>query len=176
MDAPQVGPGTVAVAASLVVGLVVFLVLWCCGVLSNLSEPASSRTPSGGRADGAARPVVGQIKPPKPEELEQQQARCSDVRERCLPAAKALALHAGLAASEERTDILQEALAVLHSVVAENEADGSLGVVASTELCNALLAADALNALEGLRADADATVAAHSEVVFQHVVPRIWSF
>ena len=43
-------------------------------------------------------------------------------------------------------------------------------------LGNALLAADALPVLEALQQDDDPLIAERSTVVFQHVIPRIWSF
>ena len=161
----------IAILAAIVLGLMVFVLLFVFGYLDNVEQPVQQQP---GVVE--QRPVVGQIKQLSDEELREQDARRGVVRERCGPAAAAVAAQAKAAASEERTRSLQDNLAVLQKIVNENESDGAIGVVASTELCNALLAADALQALEGLQSDADPVVAKRSSTVFEHVIPRIWSF
>lgn len=49
-------------------------------------------------------------------------------------------------------------------------------MIAITEVCNTLLAADALDALQALQGHEDATVAAAAAKLFEDVIPRIWSF
>ena len=118
---------------------------------------------------------------PKPDkaELEQQRMRRVDVKRRSIDAARRIkSLHAAasLAQIDGDTAALTEALKELHAIVDENEDDGPIGVVASTELCNALLNEDVLKVLEALQSHTDADIRAHSSAVFNHVVPRIWSF
>mmetsp|Transcript_26344 Transcript_26344/g.52901 ORF Transcript_26344/g.52901 Transcript_26344/m.52901 type:complete len:168 (-) Transcript_26344:107-610(-) len=111
---------------------------------------------------------------PSEDELSVQHARCEDVKTRTLDAAQRL--KEALAAGDERTNDVKQAIDDLVAVKAENEGDGALGVIAMTELCNALLQADALDSLNALQQHADAHIAQQGEALFQSVVPRIWSF
>ena len=99
------------------------------------------------------------------------------MRERCLPAARVINL-LSLSASPPNDDgrtALRHALGVLQEIIAENERDGSMGAIASTELCNRLLEVDGLSALDRLQKLPDADIAAMSSSIMQHIVPRIWS-
>ena len=162
----------IAIGLALLLGVVVFCGLWWCGSLEHLpnndEEPPQRGPP--------AHPGIGRINALSESELQEQQVRRSAVRQRCEPAADVLAKHADAAETDARIETLQEALGVLQIVVNENEADGAIGVVASTELCNVLIAADVLKALEKLQQDADPLIAARSNAIFQNVIPRIWSF
>jgi hypothetical protein len=93
------------------------------------------------------------------------------VRARVAPAAQTLVTR-----EADSAEALRDALDILRAVVAENEADGAIGAIASTELCNVLLQEEALNSLERLQTHPDAGVANSSTAVFQHAIPRIWSF
>ena len=166
------GDTAIALAVTALLGLVVFVVLWSCGLLGLLAPEAPPRPPDADDAAPFARPVVGRLRPPSADELVEQRARCATVRERCEPAIRTLVAHD----TNGGVDALRDALSLLHAVVDENERDGSLGVIASTELCNALVKADALRTLEQLQQHDDAAVARSSSVVFTHVIPRIWSF
>ena len=162
------------VALTLLVGACVFALLWWCGWLQHAvvaPDAAAGREAT----EVIEIPVVGQLTRPDENELREQQDRRERVRERCDPAATTL-VSADFSTADARADALSKALGVLQGVIEENERDGALGVIASTELCNVLLAVDALKSLERLQHDADPTIAACSTVVFQHVIPRIWSF
>ena len=150
------------IAVALLIGAAVFCAFWFAGYLDHVAPQRDATIV-------AERPIVGSIKRPSEEDLNAQRSRCQSVRARCVPAATTIAAGGD-------ADALLAALGVLQGVVRENEHDGAVGVVASTELCNALLAADALKALERLQEDADPAVAARAGAVFQHVIPRIWSF
>ena len=116
-------------------------------------------------------------------ELSEQRERCENVRERCAPAAKVINLlsssHQILEYHERAPDqdekaALKEALGVLQKIIDENDGDGALGAIASTELCNVMLAADGLNSLDKLKNHPDSDIAAKSAIL-QFIVPRIWS-
>lgn len=174
----QCAPAMLAICLALLLGVLVFALMWKMGALEHIpadAEPSAQRA-APAQPSVEERPVVGKINALSDSELEQQKNRRGVVRERCESAAAALAAYAQAAKGEPRTIGLQESLGVLQVLVNENEADGALGVVASTELCNVLLAADVLQTLEGLQNDADPIVAARACAVFQHVIPRIWAF
>ena len=111
-------------------------------------------------------------------DLEEQRIRREHVRVRCTSACRTIAKLGSADAVPAADDVpsLTIALMNMQSIAEENERDGSLGVIASTEMCNCMLAADALKALDALRQHADPTVAASATAVFEHVIPRIWSF
>ena len=135
---------------------------------------ANGTTPGGGGAAAAAAAAARRVpQRPSDAELATQNARCKDVKQRSLTAAKQMC---ALGATSADAGSLNAALSSLQCVVDENEQDGALGVIATTELCNALLEADALNTLEALQSHADADVAKASTALFTHVIPRIWSF
>jgi hypothetical protein len=129
-------------------------------------------------ADEAPRPPtrnkgpMPQIRKQSEAELKVQNERCREVKQRSLAAAERLKVFQ----REDDVDGLLKSLSDLQNVVAENESDGSLGVVATTELCNALLDADALRCLDALRKHTNDDVVQRSTALFQHVIPRIWSF
>lgn len=159
----------IAVGVAIVLGILVLAILWGFGGLDNV-QPPEQRPVVEERPVVEDRPVVGRLHAQSDEDLRTQQERCKRVRERCEPAAR-------IVSADPRSDeALREALGVLQAVVVENERDGPLGVIASTELCNALIAANALPALEKFQVDADPLVAKRSSQVFHHVIPRIWSF
>ena len=167
----------IAVGVALAVGILVFALLWSFGFLDNVQPRPAAERPQRpvaeqmAHADIAARgPLVGRMHVQSEADLRAQQQRCSAVRERCDPAARTIV------APERDDEALRGALGVLHAVVQENERDGPLGVIASTELCNALIAVNGLATLEKLQEDADLLVAKRSSAIFHHVIPRIWSF
>ena len=156
-----------AVQLAVILGVAVYVLAWLLGWLDHVAPPAHGTEPA---AATLKRPVVGKIQPPDTDELEQQQQRRASIRERVQPAVRTIA------SQDSDAEALGAALGTLHGVVNENERDGSLGMIASTELCNLLIADDALKRLDALRGHADPQIAARSEAVFQHVVPRIWNF
>ncbi len=84
-------------------------------------------------------------------------------------------MKAASAAGSEELSTLTAALNELKAIYEEN-LDGAIGCIAMTELCNALLEADALDTLSNLQQHADAEVSSCSSTLFQNVIPRIWSF
>lgn len=118
-----------------------------------------------------------QWRPQRPSEtdLRIQKERCLSVRTRADSAAQRMKAACGGGALDD-VSILSEALCELVAIYKECDGDGSPGIIAMTELCNALLGADALDALSELQTHADAVVASNSALLFQHIVPRIWSF
>ena len=107
------------------------------------------------------------------EDLAVQQQRCAEVKATCIEAAKRMkAAHA-----EEGADAaLGAALGDLMAVYEANERDGALGMIAMTELCNALLETDSLDILSSMQTHGDPNIASRSATLFQHIIPRIWSF
>ena len=164
------GPEIISVAFALVA--VVFAIAWWFGWAEKIAPDAPA-------APAHFPPAAGlpAFLAPTADELQQQQERRARVRSCVTPAARVLV-------ARERPDVpaaddaeaLRVALGVLRDVVAENEADGSLGAIASTELCNCLLQEEALKVLERLQSHPDADIAANSLAIFQHAIPRIWSF
>lgn len=105
--------------------------------------------------------------------LAEQRAFCQAVKDQSLAAARLLRLHG--TSTEKGAEPLLAALVTLTEVMNDN-LDGPRGVLGTTELCNALVEADALETLDALQRHADQGVATHSAALFQHVIPRIWSF
>ena len=153
--------------ATIALGLVVVVLAW----LYFLERPESDEPAQPVKRQVPKQPV--NVKRPSEDELASQNARRTSVRERCLPAGKVLAARAS---GDADNDTVREALLVLNMCVVENEKDGPLGVIASTELCNSLLEADCLKPLESMSNDPDPEISQRANAVFQHVIPRIWSF
>ena len=105
-------------------------------------------------------------------ELEEQNKLCREVKQRSLEILRLMQTH--INASD--VNGLREAVDRLRAIVDQNEKDGAIGVIATTELCNALLQVDGLKMLEGLQQHPDQEVRNSSTRVFQHIIPRIWSF
>ena len=106
-------------------------------------------------------------------ELAVQQKTCAEVKARCLPAAAAVKkLHDEGGSVDELRDHLAELVLVLN----EQQVAGAAGVIATTELCNALLESDALASLQLLQEHPDKAVKASAAELFENVIPRIWSF
>lgn len=109
------------------------------------------------------------------EELERQKVLCADVAKRSRAAAAAIRAYSTTLGGGNG-ESLSSALASLQAVVSELESSGALGVIATPELCNALLETDTLKELEELQTFPEEQIAQRSTRVFQYVIPRIWSF
>ena len=70
---------------------------------------------------------------------------------------------------------LQCSLDSLITTYEDNAKAGALGAMAITELCNALVDTQVLEALDALQKHEDPGIANQSTKLFQHVIPRIWS-
>ena len=181
--------GSVLLLAALLVATV-----WYLGLLSSSDAPEDApmgvpvAAPSSARSEAAAearrlldrhletqrlteqeKMAAWEPQRPSAEDLAIQQARCKDVKAQCVDAARRMQAAAG-------EEALAAALADLTVVYDQNESDGALGVLAMTELCNALLETDTLELLKSLQEHANPQIARRSSTIFQHVIPRIWSF
>ena len=161
----------IALGVTFALGVLVVAILWGLGFLEFAADEPLRPAAEEAHADIANRgPLVGRMHQQSDADLLAQQQRCKIVRERADPATRTIT------APESDEEALRRAVATLYDVVQENERDGPLGVIASTELCNSLIAVDGLGKLEKLQEHADPMIAKCSSEIFQHVIPRIWSF
>ena len=147
-------------AAAAVLGMAVIVIFWWFGY-ANVAARPPARQP----------PPTNHVLRPSEEEVEQQQQRNQEVKAHCLETAQQLKV----AIEHDNVEGVTAALGRL-SAVADTVSDGPTGVMAMTELCNALLEADALDTLNALQQHADASIATEATKLFSTVVPRIWSF
>ena len=168
----------------MIIGALTLLLFYLFGLMSYAAPPPPPPPPPPPQPqqNPSTPPVV--IKKRSEAELSEQRERCENVRERCAPAAKVINLlsssHQILEYHERAPDqdekaALKEALGVLQKIIDENDGDGALGAIASTELCNVMLAADGLNSLDKLKNHPDSDIATQSCAILQFIVPRIWS-
>jgi len=161
------------------VALLIIFVSWWTGWL-RVENPRRRRPVPADEAPPPALPTAGfadwEPRQQNEEELAVQQERCRAVKARCLDAAQRLKAAQAASASEQCEDELVRCIDDLVAVKTETDGDGALGVIAMTELCNAVLEADALPVLDSLQQHANPHIASQSSALFQHVVPRIWSF
>ena len=146
-------------AAAAVLGMAVIVIFWWFGYARAAPRPL------------AQPPPTNHVLRPSEEEVQQQQQRNHEVKQHCLETARQLKG----AIEDDNVEDLSTALGRL-SAVADTLGDGPTGVMAMTELCNALLDADALETLNGLQQHADSAIASEATKLFSTVVPRIWSF
>ena len=163
----------VSVTVAIFIGLAVSLLTWSLGLLDYIA-PRRRPPPTKRPAAAAEARVAGAVPIHRPSdtELQAQRTHCAAVKQRSLDAAKSMVEN-----SDGDGDVvaLGAALDSLNGIGSEN-GTGPLGVLSTTELCNALLEADALSSLEALQKHANGSIAQRSTELFQHVIPRIWSF
>ena len=160
------------IAAALIIGGLILTIAWW--FLDGIGGPERRQRP---QADPPTRQAHPNHQPWQPrqqskEDLATQQQRCNEVKSECLQAAR---LMKDAHESPGSVEQLRSALDSLVAVHDQNASDGALGVIATTELCNAILEAQALEVLDAMQRHSDTDIAERSTKLFEALIPRIWS-